>query len=124
MKSKIRGFTLVELMIVIAIMAIITAVALPMYNGYILSSRQGALINTIATIEVFEEDIRLRTGAYQAGEFDGGPDAGLLLLGWRPQSDDGTVYTITVAGATYDVTAVDTVGTTVCRRFPAKVPCP
>jgi len=124
MKSKINGFTLVELMIVVAIMAIIAAVAMPAYTGYIRSGRVGALINNIATIEVFQEDFRLRTGAYQAGVFNGGgPNAGLLLLGWQPQSNDGTVYTITVAGATYDVVAVDTVGTTVCRRFPAKVAC-
>jgi len=123
MKSKINGFTLVELMIVVAIMAIIAAVAMPLYSGYIQSSRVGALINNISTIEVFEEDFRLRTGAYQAGVFNGAPNAGLVLLGWQPQSNDGTVYTITVAGATYDVTAVDTAGTTVCRRFPAKIAC-
>ena len=124
MKSKNNGFTLVELMVVVAIMAIIAAVALPMYTSYIQTSRVGALINNIATIEVFQEDFRLRTGAYQAGVFNGGgANAGLLLLGWQPQSNDGTVYTITVAGATYDVVAVDTVGTTVCRRFPAKVAC-
>ena len=123
MKSKINGFTLVELMIVVAIMAIIAAVALPLYTGYIQTSRVGALINNIATIEVFEEDFRLRTGAYGAGVFNGVPDAFLLALGWQPQSNDGTVYTITVAGPTYDVTAVDTAGTTVCRRFPAKVAC-
>lgn len=123
MKSKVNGFTLVELMIVVAIMAIIAAVAMPAYRGYIQSSRVGALINNIATIEVFQEDFRLRTGAYQAGVFNAVPDAALLVLGWQPQSNDGTVYTITVAGATYDVVAVDTAGTTVCRRFPAKIAC-
>jgi len=124
MNARSKGFTLVELMIVVAIMAIIAAVAMPLYNGYIQTSREGALINNIATVEVFQEDFRLRNGAYQAGEFDGGPDANLLVLGWQPQSDDGTVYTITVAGATYDVTGTSVDGTTVCRRFPAKIPCP
>ena len=123
MRSKINGYTLIEIMIVVAIMAIIAAVALPMYSGYIRTARVGALIDNIATIEVFQEDYRLRTGAYQQGVYNAGPDANLLLLGWQPQSDDGTIYTITVAGNTYDVTAVDTSGTTVCRRFPAKVPC-
>ena len=80
-------------------------------------------VDSIATIEVFQEDYRLRTGVYQPGVFNAGPDANLLTLGWRPQSDDGTVYTITVAGNTYDVQATDKTGTTVCRRFPAKVAC-
>jgi prepilin-type N-terminal cleavage/methylation domain-containing protein len=118
-----RGFTLIEMMTVVAVLAILAAIALPLYNGYIKTSREGVLLSSIATIEVFEEDFRLRTGAYQAGAFAGGPDAGLTTLGWTPESDDGTTYTITVAGLTYDVTATDTVGTTVCRRFPAKVPC-
>jgi type IV pilus assembly protein PilE len=123
-RHKQSGFTLAELLIVVAIMAIIAAVALPAYQGYLQTSREGVLVNNIATIEVFQEDFRLRNGAYQAGEWDGGADAGLLALGWRPQDDDGTVYTITVAGNTYSVTATDSTGTTVCRVFPARTPCP
>jgi type IV pilus assembly protein PilE len=119
-----QGFTLIELMTVVAIIALLAAIGLPLYNGYIKTSREGALINNIATVEVFEEDYRLRTGTYQPGVYNGAADANLQLLGWQPQSDDGTTYTITVAGNTYDVTATDTVGTTVCRRFPAKIPCP
>jgi len=123
MNARSKGFTLIELMIVVAIMAIIAAVAMPLYTGYIRTARIGALVDSIATIEVFQEDFRLRTGNYQAGAYAGGPNAGLVALGWQPQSDDGTTYTITVAGSTYDVTATDTAGTTVCRRFPAKVDC-
>jgi type IV pilus assembly protein PilE len=119
-----QGFTLIELMTVVAIIALLAAIGLPLYNGYIKTSREGALINNIATVEVFEEDYRLRTGTYQPGVYNGAADANLQLLGWQPQSDDGTTYTITVSGNTYDVTAPDTVGTTVCRRFPAKIPCP
>jgi type IV pilus assembly protein PilE len=118
-----RGFTLIELMTVVAILAVLAAIALPLYSGYVRNSREGALVSNIATIEVFEEDFRLRTGNYQPSAYDGGPDADLTLLGWQPQADDGTTYTITVAGATYDVTATDTTGVTVCRTYPAKTPC-
>lgn len=121
---RAHGFTLIELMIAVAILAIIAAVAIPMYQDYIQTARVGTLINNIATIEVFQEDFRLRNGAYQAGEWDAGPDAGLADLGWAPQDDDGTVYTITVAGNTYQVTATDAAGTTVCRVFPARTDCP
>jgi type IV pilus assembly protein PilE len=122
-RSKLNGYTLIEIMVVVAIIAIIAAFALPLYSGYIQTGRVGALVNNIATIEVFQEDYRLRTGAYQAGVYNAGPDANLQLLGWQPQNNDGTIYTITVAGLTYDVTATDNAGTTVCRRFPAKVAC-
>lgn len=119
-----QGFTLIEVMIAVAILAIVAAVAIPTYRDYVQTARVGTLINNIATIEVFQEDFRLRTGAYQAGEWDGGADADLALLGWQPQDDDGTVYTIDVVGNTYTVTATDNAGTTVCRVFPAKTDCP
>ncbi len=60
-------------------------------------------MNNIATVEVFEEDYRLRNGVYQPGVFNAGPDANLLVLGWQPQENDGTVYTIAVAGTSYEV---------------------
>jgi type IV pilus assembly protein PilE len=116
------GFTLVELMVAVTVLAVIAAIALPLYNGYVETAREGVLVNNIATIEVFEEDFRLRNGSYQAGVFNGAPDANLQALGWRPQDNDGTVYTIVLSGGSYEVTAVRD-GTTVCRRFPERVPC-
>jgi prepilin-type N-terminal cleavage/methylation domain-containing protein len=122
-KRKQSGFTLIELMVAVGVIAVLSAIALPLYNGYIQTSRVGALINNIATVEVFEEDYRLRNGAYQPGVFNGTPDPNLLALGWRPQESDGTVYTIVLVGGSYTVTAVDRLGTTVCRQFPEKIAC-
>jgi len=118
------GFTLIELMVAVGVLAVLSALALPVYRGYVQTSREGALVNNVSTIEVFEEDYRLRNGVYQAGVFNGGPDANLQLLGWQPQQNDGTVYTIALVGATqYSVTATDSSGTTICRLYPDKVPC-
>ena len=124
-RSVQSGFTLIELMIAVGVIAVLAALALPAYNGYIKTSREGALISNIATMEVFEEDYRLRTGNYIAGSFDGTTaDANMQTLGWQPQDADGTVYNIVVvAGPSYKVTATDKSGTTVCRQFPAKIPC-
>ena len=49
-QKKDRGFTLIELMIVVAIIGIISSIAYPSYTGYVIESRRAdgmALINQI-----------------------------------------------------------------------------
>ncbi len=117
-----RGYTLLELMIVVAILALIAALALPAYHGYMQSSREGALAANIATMEVFQEDYRLRTGAYLQTADDAAAIA--ATIGWRPKSADGTRYRIAPGDeGSYQVTAVSSEGTRVCIRLPERTRC-
>lgn len=58
------GFTLVELLITVAISAIILVVAIPSYNAYITKSNRADGINTLLAISLAEERYRSSNSQY------------------------------------------------------------
>ena len=118
-----KGFSLLELMIVVALIAVISAIALPLYSGYVGVAQEGVLVNNIRTIEIFQEDQRLRTGAYLTVAAD--VAAIEAAIGWVPNGDaPGTTYSIAAgAGTSYEVTATAPDGTVVCLVLPDGVRC-
>ncbi len=116
------GFTLLELMVAVAIVALIAAVAIPAYDGYIRTSQEGALVASIGTMEVFQEEQRLRTGAYLRTAAD--IEAISAAIGWRPRSEGGATFSIAPGGGeSYRVTAVSPDGASVCMELPARIRC-
>ena len=49
-RSKTRGFTLIEMLIVIVVMGVLMALALPMYNTSITRSKEARLHHNLVTL--------------------------------------------------------------------------
>ena len=59
-----KGFTLVELMIVVAILFTIVAIAIPAYNGYIREGHFATIKSDMNGLRTPIEDFRLENGTY------------------------------------------------------------
>lgn len=66
MHSKHRGFTLIELMIVVAVVAILTAVALPSYRDYVSRSRITEAVANLSDMRVKLEQYFQDNRTYEA----------------------------------------------------------
>lgn len=51
------GFTLIEIMIAVAILSILAAIAIPAYQGYILESRYGAALQDMQQMQLVFNDL-------------------------------------------------------------------
>ncbi len=56
MKNVQKGFTLIELMIVVAIIAILAAIAIPQYQTYVVRSQVTRVIGETGDLKVAVED--------------------------------------------------------------------
>lgn len=64
MKSRDNGFTLIELMVAVAILGILAAIAIPSYQSYIRKSRRVDAIVALNRIQLIEEKWRANNPSY------------------------------------------------------------
>ncbi len=76
-----RGITLIELLIVVVIVAILAAVAIPMYNGYLQRARRADAKTMLEQVRAAQEMWRAEKGCYARDGVDctGGAYAGAAI---------------------------------------------
>lgn len=70
--KKMQGFTLIELMIVIAILGILLAIAIPAYSDYTIRARVSEGLNIAAAAKTAVSETRLSRGSFPANSTDAG----------------------------------------------------
>ncbi len=122
MKQRLQGVTLIELMVAIAVVAIIASVAVPSYRSYMLRSQRADATAELLRVRTAQEKFFLQNSRYAtAAEFDDAPPAG---LGFTGVSEHGYYNVAIAAGAvpntTYVATATATGGQaadSACQTF-------
>jgi type IV pilus assembly protein PilE len=96
MKKNNNGFTLIELMITVAIIAILSAIAIPTYSSYLLRSYRADAQATLNYVSHYMQKVRTEQGSYAPGGA-----TPTLPSGYQNSPSSGTArYTISLSNVT------------------------
>jgi len=92
-RGNAKGFTLIELMIVVVIVAVLAAVAYPSYTKYVYRARRSDAQKFLMTIAAAEERYYTNFNKYTTGVTVASPNG----LGLGSATSDSGYYTVAVA---------------------------
>jgi len=106
-----HGFTLIELMIIIGILGVLAAVAVPSYTEYVTATCEQTAEANMQTLRSFMENDNLEWGTYANLTHTAGDANSSMMqkLHWKPNDDEqfnyattgatSSAYTVTVTGS-------------------------
>lgn len=102
--SRARGFTLIEVMITVAIIAILSAIALPAYTSYVQRSRVPPALDALSSLATRLEQRFQDTGSYAAADDDDAcgatlPSADKFTISCELSGKDGDGFIATATGS-------------------------
>jgi type IV pilus assembly protein PilE len=101
--DRASGFSLIELLIALAIMGILAVVALPSYTKYMVKSRQSDAKTQLTAIRQAQEIYRLQYGSYTSDT--------ALLSGWQDRAGKYTFLIVNCSSSNFTAKASWTNGT-------------
>ncbi len=107
MTTKQTGFTLVELMIVVAIVGILAGIGYPSYSAYIIDNNRNGAKAALYKAQLLQEQYYLDNGQYATSLASGAADT-LFDAGWRDSSDYYT-FALDPSSSTSSYTLIATV---------------
>lgn len=109
--KRIRGFSLIELMIAVVIVGILAAVAIPSYQNYVIKANRAAAQAFMMDVENRQKQYLLDARIY----LDVADNSGFSALGMSVPDDVSSFYDVTVATSSpppaFTITAAPIAGT-------------
>ena len=111
MKKVQQGFTLIELMIVVAIIGILAAIAIPAYQDYTIRAQVSEGINLASGAKAAIAEYFMDTGVFPSSNADAGLETSANILGnyvTRVQVSAGGRVTVTYGDQANNAILADT----------------
>ena len=100
-----RGFTLLEIIIVVILIGVLAAIALPQYAGFVEKGRVAEAVNAIGAIKGGMIAYKQEVGSYPTCTAVSGTGGITDLLKLTPSTVNWTYATVGTAGTSFTVTA-------------------